>query len=222
MYVKIAIDGPSGAGKSSLAKALAKKLSFLYVDTGALYRAIGLFAIDNGCDTTSRDQITALLNKIKLNLKHEDDMQKVYINDIDMTLRIRTQEVAMAASNVSAIPEVREFLLKTQREIACHNNVIMDGRDVGTVILPDAQVKIYLTAKAEDRALRRCEELKTKDINSEYLQVLEDINKRDNNDSTRAIAPLKKADDAIILDNSGYEQEQTLEEAYKIIRSKLS
>jgi cytidylate kinase len=128
----------------------------------------------------------------------------------------------MAASDVSAIPEVREFLLKTQRELACKNNIIMDGRDVGTVILPDAQVKIFLTAKPEERANRRCRELEEKGIKAVYTQVLDDINKRDYNDSTRAIAPLRKADDAVILDNTGLDQEKTVEEAYKIIRSKLS
>ena len=224
MSINIAVDGPSGAGKSSLAKTLAKRLEFIYVDTGALYRAVGLFALRHKADTKSPSDVIPLLDKADITIKYIDNSQKVYLNGEDVSDKIRTPEVAMAASDVSAIGEVRQFLLSLQRNIAAENNVIMDGRDVGTVILPDAQVKIFLTADAETRAKRRFDELMTKnpDNSLTYERVLEETKRRDHNDSTRKIAPLKKADDAVVLDNTNLNESQTLEKALNIIRGKVN
>ena len=196
----IAIDGPGGAGKSTVAKAVAKKLSIIYVDTGALYRAIGVYALKNGIETTDRQGISAILKNISVELKFKNGTQSVLVNTEDVSNEIRTPEASMAASNVSAIPEVRDFLFETQRTIARENNVIMDGRDIGTVDLPDAEVKIFLTASPEARAKRRFHELCAKGIEADYNQVLRELKIRDYNDSHREIAPLRPAEDAIILD----------------------
>jgi len=221
MYVNIAIDGPSGAGKSSLAKTLAKELAYIYVDTGALYRAIGLYMLKNNVKTNDTISVVSKLKEITLKFIYINDIQKVILNGEDVTDFIRTPEVSMAASNVSAIGEVREFLLHLQRDIADKNNVIMDGRDVGTVILPNADVKIFLTATPEERALRRYNELKTIEQNTNYNNVLNELNKRDHNDSTRCIAPLKPADDAVLIDNSEFQPNETFQYALKIIRSRI-
>lgn len=219
--VSVAIDGPAGAGKSTIAKMLSRKLGFIYVDTGALYRSIGYYSILNGIDYKDNVKVSNLLNTINIDLKIKDDRQYVYINNIDVTDRIRTPEVSMAASSVSAIPRVREFLLNLQKQIALKNNVIMDGRDIGTVVLPDAKVKIFLTASSEERAKRRYDDLIKENKNIVFEDVLKDIKQRDYNDSTRKIAPLKPADDAKIVDTTGETLEQSVSRLYSIIKEQL-
>ena len=219
MY-QIAIDGPSGAGKSSLAKALAKRLGFIYVDTGALYRTIGYYAATHGADTTKAEEVVALLPEISLSLAYENGTQAVILNGENVGDKIRTPEASMHASNVSKIPEVRAFLLDTQRDIAEKNSVIMDGRDIGTVILPNAQVKIFLVSSFETRAKRRVKELLEKGIEASYEDVLADMIARDKQDSTRAIAPAVPAEDAVHLDNSELTFEETVEAAMAIISSR--
>jgi len=222
MPVNIAIDGPSGAGKSSAAKALAKKLGYLYIDTGALYRAIGLYAIrQNVPDLKNADLVAPLLADIDGRLGFVKGEQRVYLNGEDVSGLIRTQPVAQAASDVSAHPVVRTFLLDLQRKMAAQHNVLMDGRDIGTVILPQAQVKIFLTANAEARARRRTLELQAKGLEADFETVLREIKQRDANDSSRAAAPLKAADDAVLVDNSDMDEVQTVEYMCRIIKEKL-
>lgn len=222
MPVNIAIDGPSGAGKSSAAKALAKKLGYLYIDTGALYRAIGLYAIrQNVPDLKNADLVAPLLADIDVRLGFVKGEQRVYLNGEDVSGLIRTQPVAQAASDVSAHPVVRTFLLDLQRKMAAEHNVLMDGRDIGTVILPQAQVKIFLTANAEARARRRTLELQAKGLEADFETVLREIEQRDANDSSRATAPLKAADDAVLVDNSDMDEAQTVEYMCRIIKEKL-
>lgn len=215
--INIAIDGPAGAGKSSVAKAVAAKLGFIYVDTGALYRSIGVNALRHGISTDDTVAVTSLLSETKVELKYVDGAQRVFLNGEDVSEAIRMPEASMAASNVSAIPEVRAFLLDLQRDMAKNNNVIMDGRDIGTVILPDAQYKFFLTASAEVRADRRFKELKEKGINVDYKELLDEIIQRDYNDSHRETAPLKQADDAILIDSSN----MTIEESINAIADKV-
>ena len=200
--MKIALDGPSGAGKSSLAKAIAKELHIVYVDTGALYRSIGLFVRGREVDPKNAEAVIACLPDIQLEMVFEKGEQHIYLCGEDVGDRIRTPEISMYASAVSAIPAVREFLLETQRSIARKTSVIMDGRDIGTVILPNADVKIFLTASDECRATRRYEELKAKGIDTTYEQVLADMRERDANDRNREVAPAVAAADAVTLDNS--------------------
>jgi len=220
--IKIALDGPSGAGKSTVAKALAKRLSIVYVDTGALYRSIGLYIQRLGIDRTDKEKIVAQLKNITLSLTYKDGVQSVILNGEDVSGLIRTGEIAMYASSVSAIPEVRAFLLDTQRDIAKKNSVVMDGRDIGTVILPDAEVKIFMVASPEARAKRRYLELMEKGEGCTYESVLADIMERDKNDSTRAVAPAIPADDAVFLDNSDLDIEGTVNKAIEIISSKVN
>lgn len=209
--VSVAIDGPAGAGKSTISRAAAKRLGYIYVDTGALYRAIGLFAHENGITDTDSDAIAPRLKDINLSISYVDGEQHVFMNGRDVSQDIRKPEMGMAASNVSAIPAVRAFLLDLQRDMAKRDNVVMDGRDIGTVVLPNATIKIFLTASPEDRARRRYDEHVAKGQNVSYNDVLEDMLKRDYNDSHRAIAPLKQADDAILLDTTGFELEKSVE-----------
>ena len=218
IMIRIAIDGPGGAGKSSLAKAVAKSLGIIYVDTGALYRTIGLYMLKNGIDTKDSDSVVSRLNDFTLELSFIDGKQVILLDGEDVGDTIRTPEVSMAASAVSAIPAVRSFLLDTQRSIAKKNSVIMDGRDIGTVILPDAEVKIFLTASPEARAKRRYDELLAKGQNVEYETVYREMVERDTNDSTRAVAPCVPADDAIMLDNSELTAEGTVEAVLKIVK----
>lgn len=218
----VAIDGPAGAGKSTIAKLVAKKLNFIYVDTGALYRAIGLYALKKGIDPQDKLLITPLLIEININLQFKNGEQKVIMNGEDVSSSIRTPEASMAASAVSAIPSVREFLFSLQRNIAKNSNVIMDGRDIGTVILPNANVKIFLTAAAHERALRRYNELKQKGIELNFDDVLKDIEERDYNDSHRSIAPLKPAADAILIDTTDLNLEQSAEKIELLIKEKLN
>ncbi|MBP3939183.1 MAG: (d)CMP kinase [Clostridia bacterium] len=222
MAINIAIDGPAGAGKSSIAKLASKELGYIYVDTGALYRTVGLYSIRKGIDTKDAEAVTATLGDIEVKLGFVDGAQHVFLNGEDVSEAIRTPEASMGASNVSAIPAVRTFLFDLQRDIAKNNNCIMDGRDIGTVVLPDAQIKIFLTASPEARAERRYKELIEKGEVVDFQDVLDDINKRDYQDSHREIAPLKQAEDAILLDNSGCNLEEGKELLLSIIRDKLN
>lgn len=218
--VSIAIDGPSGAGKSSLAKALAKDLGYVYVDTGAMYRSIGLYAVRAGADPRDADAVAALLPGIKLDIRLLDGTQHVYLNGEDVSTAIRAENIGMAASAVAAHPAVRTFLLDTQRGLAESQNILMDGRDIGTVILPDAPVKIFLTASAQSRAERRYKELIEKGQQVTMDGILHDINERDRQDMTRAVAPLKQADDAVLLDTSSLTLEESIAAVLRIIREK--
>ena len=215
--IQIAIDGPSGAGKSTVAKALAKTLGIVYVDTGALYRTIGYAAVSRGISTKDAVAMEALLPEIQIDVKYENGTQCVYLNGENLGDRIRRPEISMAASDVSAIPCVRAFLLETQRDIARRNSVVMDGRDIGTVILPDADVKIFMVASPEARALRRTKELEEKGMPASYEDVLREMKERDAQDSGRAIAPAIPAPDAIHLDNSGMSVEESVQAVIDLI-----
>ena len=221
MKIQIAIDGPSGAGKSTVAKALAAKMGIVYVDTGALYRTIGYYVRSKNTDPKDAEAVEDLLPEIELKLGYENGTQQVYLNGEAMGDRIRTPEMSMYASAVSAIPAVRAFLLDTQRSIAQENSVVMDGRDIGTVILPNANVKIFLTASNECRAMRRYEELKAKGIDTDYESVLADMIQRDQNDRSRTVAPAVAAPDAITVDNSGMSPEECSEAILKLVREKI-
>lgn len=221
MAINIAIDGPAGAGKSTTAKVIAKKLGYIYVDTGALYRTVGLYSIRKGIDTKDAEKVVATLPDIKVELKFVDGSQHVFLNGEDVSAAIRTPEASMGASNVSAIPRVREFLFDLQRSIAAENDCIMDGRDIGTVVLPNADVKIFLTTSVEERANRRYKEMLEKGEEADYNDILEDIKKRDYQDSHREVAPLKQADDAIYVDNGGYDLENGAEYLLGIIKEHL-
>lgn len=218
--MQIAIDGPSGAGKSTVAKLIAEKLGIIYVDTGALYRAVGLYMRNNGISPKDEAAVTGALPNITVEIKYENGTQCVYLCGENVGDKIRENEISMYASAVSAIPSVRAFLLDTQRNIAEHNSVVMDGRDIGTVILPNADVKIFLCASNEARAKRRYKELLERGQNVKYEDILSDIITRDNNDKNRAIAPAVPAEDATILDNSDITLEGTLEKALEIINQK--
>ena len=218
--IQIAIDGPSGAGKSTVAKAVARELGIIYVDTGALYRTIGYFVRSRDVDPKDPVGVAALLPEISVELKYENGRQIVCLNGEDLGDRIRTPEMSMYASAVSAIPAVRTFLLETQRKIARENSVIMDGRDIGTVILPDANVKIFLTASDECRATRRRDELVAKGIEVTYEEVLADMIERDRNDSTRSIAPAVAAEDAVLFDNSWMTPEECTAAIIRLIKEK--
>lgn len=221
-FYSIAIDGPSGAGKSTLAKMIAAELNFLYVDTGAIYRTVGLYAKKNDVDPHDGPAVTALLDAIKIDMNYgEDGLQRMYLNGEDVTTDIRQHEISAYASAVSAIPEVRAFLLEMQRSFARTNNVVMDGRDIGTVVLPDAQIKIFLTADPEDRARRRYEELLQRGQQTDYETVLKDLIQRDYNDSHRASAPLRQAEDALLLDTTGNTLQQSEELLLKTVKERL-
>ena len=219
--LKIAIDGPGGAGKSTLAKSLSKKLGFAYVDTGAIYRTVGFAARERGISPNDEAAVTSMLGEIKVEARFEGGRQDMYLDGEFLGDRIREHDISNYASAVSAIPAVREYLFDMQRSIADANNVIMDGRDIGTVILPDAQLKVFLTATPEERAMRRTNELIEKGQNAVYEQILADIKERDERDSSRAIAPLKPADDAILFNNTGYTPEQSLAKLLEIVKDKL-
>ena len=221
MSVNIAIDGPAGAGKSTLARKAAEKLGYIYVDTGALYRTVGLYSIRKGYDTKDAEKVISTLGDIDIRLGFTDEGQRVYLNGEDVSDAIRTPEASMGASNVSAIPKVREFLFDLQKEIAKNNDCLMDGRDIGTVVHPDAQVKIFLTASPETRAKRRYDELVLKGSDVTFQEVLDDLIKRDYQDTHREIAPLKAADDAEILDTSPLTFDESLEAILAVIAKKL-
>lgn len=221
MFYKIALDGPSGAGKSSLAKKIAHALGIVYVDTGAMYRTIGLFVTRRGIKPEDENAVISVLPEIKLSISFKNGEQHILLGEEDVGAFIRTPEISMAASRVSAIPAVRAFLLDTQRDLAKTTSVIMDGRDIGTVIFPDAEVKIFLTASAEARARRRTLELAEKGMPTPYEEVLRDIITRDKNDREREVAPAVAAEDAVILDNSDLDLDGTVDAAVRIIRSRI-
>ena len=219
--ISIAIDGPSGAGKSTISRAAAKLFGFIYVDTGAIYRTIGLAAKLRGIDVSDNDTVISMLPELRIELRYNDSGEQCMLLDgADVSRDIRLPEVSMLASKVSAIPEVREYLVDMQRKMAELHDVIMDGRDIGTVILPNADLKIFLTAGAEDRARRRYEELLQKGVETTFESVLDDLIKRDEQDTMRAAAPLKAADDAVILDTSGNTLEKSVSEVCRLISEK--
>lgn len=221
-FRSIAIDGPSGAGKSTLARQVGEALGFLYVDTGAIYRTLGLFVLENGADPLDPKAVAALLPRVSIRMDHgQDGLQHMYLNQRDVTQDIRRPEVSRAASAVSAHPAVREYLLDMQRGLAQTHHVIMDGRDIGTVVLPAADVKIYLTASAEARARRRCAELSERGTPQDYQAVLADIEERDRRDSTRETAPLRQAEDALLVDTTDLDLEGSFQALLTAIRRKL-
>ena len=219
--VSVAIDGPAGAGKSTLARRLAAELGYIYVDTGAMFRTIGLYALRAGKDPKDNEAVNALLPEISLKFAFIGGEQHIYLNGEDVSTAIRTEEVGMAASAVGANPEVRAFLLGMQRDMAKTQDVLMDGRDIGTVVLPDATVKIFLTASPEARATRRWKEYQQKGVEVSYEEVLADVRQRDYQDTHRAAAPLRQADDAQLLDTSEMNFEQSLEAMKKMIVEKV-
>ena len=221
--INIAVDGPAGAGKSYLARAIAKRLGYIYVDTGALYRAVALCMTRQGIDVSDAPSVITALNNVNVSLEYDaEGVQKVYLLGEDVSTEIRLPHISMAASTVSAIPEVRAFLLSLQRDMAKTHNVVMDGRDIGTVILPDANVKIFLCANEKARAKRRYLELLEKGVDTTLEAVESEMLTRDKNDSTRKVAPAVAAPDAVILDNSDLDREGTVEAALKIIADKLA
>ena len=219
--VSVAIDGPAGAGKSTLARRLAAELGYIYVDTGAMFRTIGLYALRAGKDPKDNEAVNALLPEISLKFAFIGGEQHIYLNGEDVSTAIRTEEVGMAASAVGANPEVRAFLLGMQRDMAKTQDVLMDGRDIGTVVLPDATVKIFLPASPEARATRRWKEYQQKGVEVSYEEVLADVRQRDYQDTHRAAAPLRQADDAQLLDTSEMNFEQSLEAMKKMIVEKV-
>ena len=218
MGINIAIDGPAGAGKSTIAKMVSAEMGYIYVDTGALYRTVALYITENGIPD---EEIEKALENADVSLKFIDGAQRVFLGDRDVSDLIRTPEISMAASRTSAIPAVRAYLFETQQKIARENNVIMDGRDIGTVVLPNADVKIFLTASAEERANRRFKELSEKPDCPPYEEILEDIKKRDWQDMHRETAPLRQADDAILVDTTKLDLKQSADEIARIIREKI-
>ena len=222
MNYRIALDGPSGAGKSTIAKRLSAELGFVYVDTGAMYRSIGLYCLQNNIDTADEAAVTAALPQIDIALKYVDGEQRVILNGTDVSKEIRINEVSMAASKVSAYKAVRAFLLDTQRNMAKTQSVIMDGRDIGTVVLPDAEIKIFIVADPKERAKRRYKELIERGQNVPFEDVLADIIQRDYNDENRAEAPLRQAEDAIRLDTSLLDFEQSYNAVLEIAKNKMA
>lgn len=220
--IRIAIDGPSGAGKSTISKTLAAKLGFVYIDTGAMYRAVALYALSNGIDTKNGDgRLAEALDKIDIDIAYKDGLQHIYLCGEDVSEKIRQHEVSMGASNVATVPAVRLKLVDMQRALAEKQSVIMDGRDIGTYVLPDAEIKIYLTASVEERAKRRQLELEAKGQNVAYEQVLCDMKERDHNDSTRDFAPLRQADDATLIDTTALDFDGSVEKIYEHIKACL-
>ncbi len=219
--INVAIDGPAGAGKSTVSRGAAKQMGYVYVDTGALYRAVGVNALRKGIDTKDKAAVAASLEDISVDLVFENGEQKVLLNGEDVSVEIRTPPASMAASDVSAVPEVRAFLFDLQKNIAAKTNCIMDGRDIGTVVLPHAQVKIFLTASPEERATRRYRELIEKGSEVSYKEVLDDLIERDYNDSHREIAPLKPAEDGVVFDTTGLTLEESVKEITKIIKENI-
>ena len=218
--MKIAIDGPAGAGKSTIAKKAAADLGFLYVDTGAMYRAVGLYMIANCIDIEDRKAVSDVIENVNIDITFIDNEQVILLNGENVNSKIRVQEVSNAASKTSAYPEVRARLFDLQKEIAKEKSVIMDGRDIGTVILPDAELKIFLTASPEVRGERRYKELTKNGISADLSSIIEDIKKRDYQDEAREVSPLKKADDAILLDSSDMNIDEVVSSITKIARER--
>lgn len=220
MAINIAVDGPAASGKSSLAKALAQKLGYMYLGTGELYRAVGYYMVKNYPQGYKIEDVIASLKNINIKLQFNNGTQNVILNGKAVSAFLDEDDISMAASQVSKIKEVRDFLLDLQRDLAKNNNIVMDGRDIGTVILPNAQVKFFLTASPEVRATRRYNQLKEANKKADYNEILANIIERDKNDTTRELAPLKKADDAIELDNTAYDFNTNLEHMYKLFLGK--
>lgn len=220
---QVAIDGPGGAGKSTISKAAAKKLGFVYIDTGAMYRAAALFCLRQGIDIKAKPDLAAkAVDTIDIDIDYKEDGQHIFLNGEDVSSLIRTPEVSMGASNVSAIPAVRVKLVQLQRNLASTKNVIMDGRDIGTSVLPNAPLKIFLTASAETRAKRRFDELTEKGEACTYEEVLADMCLRDKNDSTRAVSPLKPAEDSVLLDTSDLSFEESLDAVLRLVKERFN
>ena len=217
----VAIDGPSGAGKSSLARRCAQELGFLYVDTGAIYRTVGLAALRRGVDRKDETQVAAILPELDIALRYEDGEQRMFLNGEDVSREIRLPEISLCASDVSAHAAVRDYLMETQRRLAREHRVIMDGRDIGTVVLPDAPLKIYLTASAEARAERRMKELAAKGVEQPFEEVLREIVQRDEQDMNRLVAPLRRAEDAVLVDTTEIDFEESCSAVEKMIRERF-
>ena len=217
----VAIDGPSGAGKSSLARRCAAQLGLLYVDTGAIYRTVGLAARRRGLDCKDEQAVAALLPELEIGMGYENGEQRMFLNGEDVSREIRMPEISMCASDVSAHAVVRDFLMEMQRKLARENMVIMDGRDIGTVVLPDAKLKIYLTASAEARAERRMKELLAKGVETGFDEVLQDILRRDEQDMNREVAPLRQAEDAVRVDTTELDFDQSFQLLCSIIRQRM-
>lgn len=220
--INVAIDGPAGAGKSTIARTAAQALGYIYVDTGALYRAVGVYSLRRGFDTKNADTVAGTLSDICVELKFIGGVQHVFLNGEDVSEEIRTPEASMAASDVSAVPAVRQFLFDLQRNIAKQNDCIMDGRDIGTVVLPQAEVKIFLTASPEARAMRRYRELQAKCAADTFEEVLADLKQRDYNDSHRAVAPLKPAEDSILVDTTELNLEESVKKVIAVIQERIT
>ena len=221
--IRVAIDGPSGAGKSTLAKAAAAALGFLYVDTGAIYRTVGLSARDQGVDPGDETAVAAMLPSLRVELRYDEaGQQRMLLNGRDVSEEIRLPEISRYASAVSALPVVRAYLMETQRELARKHDVIMDGRDIGTVVLPGAEVKVFLTASAQVRAERRCRELEERGTPQPFEEVLRDIEDRDFRDTHREAAPLRRAEDAALLDTSALDFQQSLEALLRLVRERMA
>ena len=219
--ISVAIDGPAGAGKSTIARKVAQELGCLYVDTGAIYRTVGLYALRKGADPKNEGEVVPLLEELKVEMQVESDgIQHMYLNGEDVTAQIREPEISRCASAVSALPPGRAFLLDMQRELARTRSVVMDGRDIGTVVLPDATVKIFLTASPEVRAMRRWKELREKGNTDTYEEVLRDVIQRDYDDSHRAIAPLRQAEDAVLADTSELDLEESIQLLLNIVKER--
>ena len=217
----VAIDGPSGAGKSSLARRCAAELGFLYVDTGAIYRTVGLAALRRGIDRKDEAQVAAILPELDIALRYEDGEQRMFLNGEDVSRQIRLPEISLCASDVSAHAAVRDYLMETQRRLAREHRVIMDGRDIGTVVLPDAPLKIYLTASAQARAERRMKELAAKGVEQPFEEVLREIVQRDEQDMSREVAPLRRAEDAVLVDTTEIDFEESFRLLCRIIRERM-
>lgn len=214
----VAIDGPAGSGKSTVAKLIASEMGYIYVDTGAMYRTVGYYCIKNNIDYNNKNDVENILDNVKIELKFEDGIQKIYLDGEDVTSTIRTQEVAKSASKVAAMAKVREKLVSIQKDIAAKNKVVMDGRDIGTNVIPNAKTKIYLDAGVEQRAKRRCNELDEKNIAYNYDEIVKEITERDNYDKNRSVNPLKAADDAVIIDTSDMSIDEVKNAIVNIIR----
>ena len=217
---KIAIDGPAGAGKSSIAKEVAKRLGYIYVDTGAMYRSVGLMVLNAGKNPKVKEDVLSIIEDVNIDIKYFDGVQNIFLNGENVSEHIRTPEVSVAASDVAVIGEVRKKLVELQRSLAERDNVIMDGRDIAIRVLPDADIKIFLTASAEERAMRRLKELEEKNIPCNFDEVLKDIKYRDKNDSEREIDPLKPTEESVIFDTTGYNLSESVERMIELLKEK--
>lgn len=221
-YISVAIDGPAGAGKSSVSKAVAESLGYTYIDTGAMYRAAALFAIESGIDIRNeRDRLINSLDEVKIDIKYTDEGQRIFLAGRDVSERIRKEDVSVGASDAAVIPEVREKLVELQRAMAKNDNVVMDGRDICSHVLPNAQVKVFLTASSQARAKRRYDQLCEKGIECDFEKIKADMEYRDRNDSERAVSPLRKAEDAVLVDTTELTFEQSVEKIKEIIKNVL-